>query len=249
MTSTPSNQRPPCSLPGQSASAEGPLDLGMMQVVHHGLRRDLRRLTAAAASTPTTDTARWEAQRHCWSLFLAVLEDHHTTEDLFLWPVLRDAADESEDRDALTVLDAVEREHDELEPLLDACTAAYEQVHRSRDRTAGSHLGSCLEAAQASLEAHLRHEETDAVPILHTYMEPSEWARINATYFGRSANRWLARRLLPWLVDGLSADAGSAVIRMAPLSSRLLLPLTAMRHRTRSARAFAHVASAPGVRS
>ena len=38
------------TLPGQAATADGPLDMTMMYVMHHAFRRDLRALARAAAA-------------------------------------------------------------------------------------------------------------------------------------------------------------------------------------------------------
>ena len=224
-----------------AGQAARPLDLSMLIAVHHGLRRDLRRLTAAAASTPTTDPGCWSAQAATWGLFASALEDHHTTEDLLIWPVLRDAATEKGDLDAVATLDAVEREHDDLEPLLDACSDAYRRMQHRPESTTGSQLGSRLRAVEASLEAHLRHEEAAAVPLLHTYLAPSEWRDLDAAHLRRNVNRRLAVRLLPWLIDELPAVDAAAAVRGASPTARMLLPLARHRHRRRTARALTYL--------
>ena len=236
---------PPTPSPAPAPS----LDLRGLYAVHHGLRRDLARLVAAAGSTPLTDRECWKAQAACWRLLSAVIEDHHTTEDLFLWPVLRDAATEDGDGEALATLDAVEREHDDLEPLLDACTEAYRRMRQDPDSTTSSRISSCLRAVQTALDAHIRREEIDAVPLLHTYMPPAEWTRLDARHFRTNVNRRLAVRLLPWVLDDLPRNTADAAVRRASLAARFLLPLTRSRHRRCTARAVAHVAAPTERRS
>ena len=89
MAATP---QPPL-LRGQAAAPDGPADLSMMYVLHHGFRRDLARFAEAVGRTPADDRSTWQALLARWDLFALLLHDHHHKEDEILWPLLRDARD------------------------------------------------------------------------------------------------------------------------------------------------------------
>jgi hypothetical protein len=80
-------------LPGQAAAPQGPADLSMMYVLHHGFRRDLARFVDAAHRTPPSERATWQALLERWDLFALLLHDHHDKEDEHLWPLLRGKAE------------------------------------------------------------------------------------------------------------------------------------------------------------
>ena len=94
-------------LPGQAAAPEGPVDLTMMYVMHHGFRRDLNRFAEAVAATPIDDRETWAALAARWERFFEVLHLHHSGEDAGLWPFLMSRADAAE----RATLEAMEEEH------------------------------------------------------------------------------------------------------------------------------------------
>ena len=84
----------------------------MMYVTHDAFRRDLGRFpTASAAGTPHAPSV-----RAGWENFEAQLLPHHGVEDTHLWPRVRRAA---AGRPAgLALLDEMEAEHAQIDPLL-----------------------------------------------------------------------------------------------------------------------------------
>ena len=120
-------------LPGTDAARHGTgdADLAIMLAAHHAFRRDLARLARAAAAADLSDPARRQSVAAGWELFKRELHLHHTAEDEIIWPVLRPRLAHSEN--ALSVLDAMEDEHERIDPLLAAVDAAFVQ----RDGAAG----------------------------------------------------------------------------------------------------------------
>ncbi len=120
-------------LPGTDAARHGTgdADLAIMLAAHHAFRRDLARLARAAAAADLSDPARRQSVAAGWELFKRELHLHHTAEDEIIWPVLRPRLTHSEN--ALSVLDAMEDEHERIDPLLAAVDAAFVQ----RDGAAG----------------------------------------------------------------------------------------------------------------
>jgi Hemerythrin HHE cation binding domain len=114
-------------LPGTDAARHGTgdADLTIMIAAHDAFRRDLTRLARAAAAADLSDPARRQSVAAGWDLFKRELHMHHTAEDQIIWPVLRPRLAYSEA--ALSVLDAMEEEHQRIDPLLAAVDAAFAQ--------------------------------------------------------------------------------------------------------------------------
>ena len=113
------------NLPGTDAARHGTgdADLTIMLAAHDAFRRDLTRLVRAAAAADLSDPARRRSVAAGWELFKHELHLHHTAEDEVIWPVLRPRLAHSEH--ALSVLDAMEEEHERIDPLLAAVDAAF----------------------------------------------------------------------------------------------------------------------------
>jgi hypothetical protein len=114
-------------LPGSDAARHGTgdADLTIMLAAHDAFRRDLTRLARAAASADLSDPARRQSVATGWELFKRELHIHHTAEDELIWPALRPRLIHSEH--AQSVLDAMEEEHERIDPLLAAVDAAFTQ--------------------------------------------------------------------------------------------------------------------------
>ncbi|MCW2765721.1 MAG: hypothetical protein JWO11_1680, partial [Nocardioides sp.] len=159
-------------LPGQCAAPEGPVDLSTMYVMHHAFRRDLRWFAIAVPRTPLEDVGTWRATLRRWELFAESLHHHHRGEDTWLWPALMERADGNE----LVTLQAMEAEHDEIDPLLSACTSCLGRLadgSATADERAA--LAVRLVAARESLGRHLAHEETDGLRIIQRHLTQEDW--------------------------------------------------------------------------
>lgn len=86
----------------------------MMYVTHDAFRRDLGRFTAASAA----GTAHSPGVCAGWENFKAQLLLHHSVEDTHLWPRVRRAA--AGLPSGLALLDEMEAEHAQIDPLLTA---------------------------------------------------------------------------------------------------------------------------------
>lgn len=126
------------------------IDFTMMYVTHDAFRRDLGRFTtASAAGTPHAPGV-----RAGWENFKAQLLPHHSVEDTHLWPRVRRAA---AGRPAgLALLDEMEAEHAQIDPLLAV-------VDRALVGSV-SNLAANVAGLASALEWHLKHEEDAALP-------------------------------------------------------------------------------------
>ncbi len=200
--------RPPqqLRLPGQAAAPDGPNDLAGMYVMHHAFRRDLRAFAAAVASTPAHSRDRWRALHERWQEFSLFLHHHHSTEDAALWPLLLARVDAAGDALGRATLEAMEAEHEGIDPLLTACGEGFATLARRTDDDARAALEVRVVAARDQLQAHLAHEEHDALTLVQRHLTPAEWHHLD-TVFGQAYSFPETLRAMPWALHELPAEA------------------------------------------
>ena len=198
------------NLPGTDAARHGTgdADLTIMLAAHDAFRRDLTRLarTAAAANDP----ARHESVHAGWELFKRQLLLHHTTEDELIWPALRGRLAHSPA--ALSVLDAMEAEHELIDPLLGAVDAAFDQQEPAAD---------VIDALTSSLTGHLRHEEKDGLPLIGVALTAAEWRGLGRK-MGSKNGMAAGAEMFAWILDGTDREHTAATLGALPPPLRLL---------------------------
>lgn len=225
-------------LPGQTAAPEGPVDMYMMYVMHHAFRRDLAKLTEAAQHTPAGDRVAWRLLQHRWGLFAEALHGHHSGEDAGLWPLLLERGTEVD----VATLEAMESEHAEFEPLLEACEHGFARMAEHADDDARAALAVRLAATRQCLARHLEHEETGAIPIIQRVLTQEDWERLDEEVFKEDLSPGKVVRIVPWAADGLSREVLDEVFAKAGFGFKLVWLATRGRYARRQARAFRHVA-------
>jgi hypothetical protein len=190
-------------LPGQTAAHPGPIDMTMMYVMHHAFRRDLEAFATGAGETPSTDRRAWRAMTARWETFSLALHHHHSGEDAGLWPALMDRAD----AEGRAVLEAMEAEHAEIDPILQACAVGFERLAEHTDEDVRAALAVRLVAARERLREHLRHEETEAIALIQALLTTEDWEAIEEEHF--NAGDYALREILalvPWALHELPAS-------------------------------------------
>jgi hypothetical protein len=173
-----------------------------MYVTHDGFRRDLERLGAAAAAGKT-DTPQ---VREGWQTFKNQLLVHHSVEDAWLWPKLKERV--AGRADDLALLEAMEAEHAVLDPRL-------EDVEKALAAGAPG-LPAMVEELRAVLDRHLTHEESEALPLIQSVMTPKDWKGFRGA-MARKQRISGAAVWIPWITDGMAAsDAQKFLARMPP---------------------------------
>ena len=167
------------------------LDMTMMLLFHHALRRDLELVA--------TMTDRTEG----WDRFAKLLHLHHSAEDEALWPVLRTSlAGQPEN---LALIDEMEAQHAALGPLLDAIEGSLDggaPAPRAR-----AELGTLL-------TEHLADEEARALPLIDRTLGEEEWMQ-----FGQASAATIAPDMpivVPWMLDGADDDCAKRVLGLLP---------------------------------
>ncbi len=227
----------PVLLPGQHASPAGPVDLTNMYVMHHAFRRDLADFVSAVEAAPVGDRLRWEALRWRWTLFASVLHSHHSAEDAGLWPLLVQRVSGRHD-DARSVLDAMQAEHARIDPVLEECTEGFTRLAEGSTEQVRQALNRSLAATVELLDAHLGHEERDAMALVQRYLTPADWARVEKEHFRPAYSPSEVWWVVPWSQLGLPAEVRRRTMHEGGLPIRILWRLSRGSFARRQAAAF-----------
>lgn len=204
---------PQVLLPGQAAAPEGPIDMIGMYMMHFAFRRDLDAFVRVVPATPVADRAAWKALAERWEFFGFMLHHHHSAEDDTLWPPLLEAVDAAGETDARRVLDDMEAEHGAIDPLLEACRAGFRRLAEVADPDAQAALEVRLVAARRTLDHHLGHEESDAIPLIQRHIEPAaQWPAIEKAISSGYPARYQLR-ILGWVMYRTPAQGREALFR------------------------------------
>ena len=239
MGTTDTSYAPQLSLAGQAHTAEGPLDMSGMYVMHHAFRRDLDRFPRAVRQTPLEDAEAWRALAARWQRFGMVLHHHHTIEDTTIWPPLLATVDAAGDGAARGTLEAMQAEHETLDPQLLACGAGFAAMAESPRAEVRDRLADDVAGLRDGLHRHLAHEETGALPLVQRYLPPADCKASEKAAKKSFAPRELGF-LIPWAATGLPPQARDRAFGGAGLLFRVLYRLTHRRFAQAEAEAFRH---------
>lgn len=221
-------------LPGQAAAPDGPVDMYLMYVMHRGFRRDLDSFVSAVQHTPVEDRGTWTLLADRWGVFSEVLHEHHTGEDTGLWPWL--TAHGTEDDRA--TLEAMETEHDAIDPLLGLCATGFERLRTHADHDARAALAVRVVATRDMLGRHLEHEETDAIAIIQRLMTPEDWEVLDEEHLKGRLTPRLVIRIVPWAAYALPKQVLDEVFAKTDFGFKLVWYATRRRFAVREARTF-----------
>ena len=226
-TSTETRPVPQVMFPGQAAAPPGAADLMPMYLMHHAFRRDLTSFATAAARTAVEDRRGWRALARRWDQFSRVLHLHHAGEDEILWPLLLAKVDAVGDAEGRATLEAMEAEHEEIDPLLSGCAEAFVRLAAGADLDTRAALVIRVVAAGERLGHHLGHEESGAMALVQRHLTPAEWDALHPE-FGRHYTARDALFALPWVLHGVPAHLRPQVLSFlgrGPALASLLLRL------------------------
>lgn len=191
-------------------AATGGVDFVMMYAAHDAFNRDLARLADAARTKAADDPALLAT----WTMFTRQLHLHHATEDATLWPMVRSCI--VDPREA-AILDAMEAEHATLDPLIASVDEAVRLTDPDALRAGLSRLGT-------GLSAHMRHEETEALPLIERRIGQEGWDGFAQGIRRAQGLRGIAV-YLPWVLDDAAETVRAAVLGVLPPPARLVYRL------------------------
>src|SRR5215510_2672648 len=105
--------------------------------------------------------------------------------------------------DDVAVLEAMEAEHEQIDPRLEACTAGFQRLAERADEDARAALAVRVCAARESLRRHLAHEETEAIEIIQRLLTAEDWDRIEEEHVGTDVRLGKVVRIVPWAAYGV----------------------------------------------
>jgi iron-sulfur cluster repair protein YtfE (RIC family) len=181
-------------------------DMTMMFATHDALRRDVDEITRITASG-SDDPAVLLRSAVGWGLFKNFLHVHHSAEDDLFWPAMRGAV--AGDTASEALLDAMEAEHAQIDPLLVAIDAVIVDPEAGPRR-----LGELTDALGMALRGHLNHEETDVLPLIDRTVSEEEWRAFGAET-GKRVGQDI-QRFFPWALESASPEIRSAVLGVLP---------------------------------
>jgi hypothetical protein len=183
-------------------------DLSAFLLAHAGFRVEFGRLAdVVAAPRDDRHAALVEDQL---DLVLSCLHHHHTDEDNFLWPALRERAPRS-----VPLLDALEEQHELIDPDI---VIAGDRARRPGERAAA------LRRLHAALNRHLDDEERDAVPLLRRHFTAGEWAAHGEKVVGGYRRSQLPA-LFGWCCASGTPELAASAIAGFPAPVRLAFRL------------------------
>jgi hemerythrin-like domain-containing protein len=194
--------------PAMTIPTTSQIDMTVMHALHDAFRRDLDLLTRAASRLGDDPRAE-ERIRIGWQILADQLHHHHTVEDDQLWPLVRSHWSRRS-TDALEVLDAMEAEHELVDPAL---AAVGEAVRTER------HPGEALDALHGIVRDHLEHEEREAMPLIARVVSARDWDAFGAKQ-ARSLGMKGAAELFPWLLFGADDVRTEKVLGVLPAPLR-----------------------------
>jgi hemerythrin-like domain-containing protein len=215
MSATPNREQ--VVLPGQAATAPGPVDLTGMFLMHHAFRRDLARFVAAVERTPADDRECYERLVRRWRLFTSALHHHHEGEDAGLWPILRGRVAQGD----LLTLEAMAIEHDTLGPQLANCGAWLGRLAAGGYEGDRQALLSRLGSLRVLLEHHLDHEESECLPLLQRHLSQADWDFVEKEYFQKGLTPGEVVSLVPWALHGIPAPVRHQILTTLSPAARV----------------------------
>jgi iron-sulfur cluster repair protein YtfE (RIC family) len=198
------------NLPDSSAARHGTgeIDLTAMMAGHDAFRRDLANLARTAKKSNLADPTQQLAVFAGWEVFKRQLLQHHKSEDAFLWPPMREKLKDSSA--GLSTLDAMEAEHNMIDPLLAGVDSAFADPEVTEDR-----LADVVDELVSKLTFHLGHEERDTLPLIGQVLTVEEWAQVTNNIRATGSVQD-AVEMVPWILAELPPERVALVIATFP---------------------------------
>ena len=197
------------------ADPDGPADTSMMRIVHDALRRDLRRARVALTRVPPPDDRQRVAIADHLAWMAAFLEAHHRSEDLGLYPLVRER-----DPGAAVLLDDMATDHDAVADALAALETAA-ATYAGRDER--EPLIDALDRLTNVLLPHLQREEDEVMPVVSRVITNADWSDIEQRHNLDGKSMAQLGKEGHWLIDDASAEDRARVLGLVPPMQRLLL--------------------------
>jgi hypothetical protein len=155
--------------------SENLADTRDMLAVHQAFRNEFGALPGLIAAVPAGDLERATVVGGHAQLMLAMLQSHHHSEDLMLWPVIRERVPEE-----VALVDTLEGQHARVHELIEVAQAATGSWMATASPEAGAAAGAAIAEMTDALTEHLAREEAELLPIAQRVMTVDEYFEVGA---------------------------------------------------------------------
>jgi hypothetical protein len=200
------------------ATAQGPADTRMMEIVHGALRRDLLRTRDALTDEPYPQGRQRRALGEHVVWMMDFLHAHHTGEDEGLWPLVR-----RRNPAAGALLDSLEAEHRLIGPAAAALTSAGQRYAETVADEPRAELVGAVDALAEVLFPHLDREVEEAMPVVSASITQAEWHAVEQKYNIKPKSLAQLGMEGHWLLDGIDAEGYQVVVGTVPAVPRFIL--------------------------
>ena len=154
---------------------EGPFaDTRRMLEVHAMFRQQFDPVPALIASVTPNDRERTDVVADHIQFLCAFLHEHHTLEDKFLWPRLKNRGTQ----EVADISLLMEDHHSTLAQILDEVDGQLRAWRRSATSQHGSVLAQSIRQLLPALFDHMSLEESKALPVIEQHVSADEWERM-----------------------------------------------------------------------
>jgi hemerythrin-like domain-containing protein len=145
-----------------------------MLEVHAMFRREFSAVPVLVAGVAPDDQERADIVADHIQFLCAVLHEHHTLEDEFLWPRLKNrGADEVAEISLL-----MERQHSAMAHILEQMNDELRAWHGNAGSQHGPALVQTIEQLLSALLDHMSVEESQALPVIERHVTADEWQQM-----------------------------------------------------------------------
>jgi hemerythrin-like domain-containing protein len=172
-------------------------DIRLYRVVHEMFRRSTTRLIDATAKLEPSVLE--PVIRPQWDFYTAILDHHHHTEDVSVFPTLVTVRPEMR-----STIDNLEDDHVELGPNIDAVESAVVAFEMLPDESTQDAMHGALMALRDWFFPHLDLEDEKILPAIAESIPPKQWEQLD-----KAALKSIPRKHLASAVGALDEVIGS----------------------------------------
>lgn len=165
----------------QTQHSPAPARTEEMAVIHRIFRRGFPLMAQLVRAVPAGDTDRAEPIAAHLDFLLNGLHNHHTGEDVHLWPRLLERSTPQAE-----LVTRMEQQHEGVAELSAQLRTQLDSWRRSA--VDGEALAAAIDAFTASLVEHLDDEEAYVVPLMRSHITAEEWTRLGQETFEKFTN-------------------------------------------------------------
>jgi hypothetical protein len=190
----------------------------MIAIVHEALKRDLLRVRRVLREDPRPGGRQRVALGQHVTWMLDVLHAHHSSEDVGLWPLVRER-----NPAAVELLDSMEADHARIAPAAEVAADAALTYTATTGDAARVALAEALDELIEVLVPHLDREVAEAMPVVAASITDREWNAVDQKYnISPKTTRQLATEG-HWLLEGIDAEGYDVVVHKVPAALRFIL--------------------------